>query len=359
MRALQNLVRQTKQVRPAGRWMWTVLLVFVMSGCTQPLIVTPVGSPVPTPTPTATARPAATVTATPTRPFLPTYTPTPGPTPRPMQDTTNILLLGSDRRGARGTGRTDVMIVVAVDSVNQRVGVVSLPRDLYVNIPGVGQQRINTADVYGELRRPGSGISLVKETIESNLGIPIDKYVRIDFEGFIQVIDALGGITVTVDCPLHETWRDPAAPGDAVRLDFEPGDHHMDGRTAMWYVRTRRQGNDLDRGRRQQRVLVGLKNRAEEANLLPQVPALFNALRGNVDTDLSLLDVVALARLGVELDPGDIHSRVFDFTMARPYRTSGGASVLLPNQPAILKAFDTIWDAPDVITSTDRSQKCP
>ncbi len=336
-----------------------VLLILTLASCTQPLIVTPVSSPPPAATATATVRPAETPTATPTRPFLPTFTPTVGPTPRPLQGTTNILVLGSDRRGTRGTGRTDVMIVIAVDHTNRRVGVVSLPRDLYVNIPGVGQERINTADVYGELRQPGSGILLVKQTIEQNLGIPIDKYVRIDFEGFIQVIDALGGITVTVDCPLHETWRDPAAPGGAVRLDFDAGDHHMDGRTAMWYVRTRRQGNDLDRGRRQQRVLMGLKNRAEETNLLPQVPALFNALRSNVDTDLSLLDVVSLARLGVELEASDIHSRVFDFTMARPYRTPGGASVLLPNQPAIRQAFDTIWDAPDVITSTDRSQRCP
>ena len=276
-----------------------------------------------------------------------------------MQQTTNLLILGSDRRGGKGTGRTDVMILVAVDYANRRVGVISIPRDLFVQIPGVGRERINTADVYGERQQPGSGINLVKRTIVDNLGLSVDKYVRVDFGGFEQIVDTLGGITVTMDCPLHERWADPAAPGGVVILDYEPGDHALDGQHALWYVRTRRRGNDLDRARRQQRVLLALKGRAEEVNLLPKVPDLFSALRDNVDTDLNLLDVLALARLGIELKREDIHSRVFDFQMAQPYTTPGGAAVLLPNKAAIRHAFDQIWEAPDVITSTDRQQSCP
>lgn len=351
--------------RPTSSVLLTLLLaaVVALTSCVQPAPA-PLASTATPPadgstTPLPPAAPTATVLPTATRPFLPTFTPTPGATPRPLQQTTNLLILGSDRRGGKGTGRTDVMILVAVDFANKRVGVISIPRDLFVQIPGVGRERINTADVYGERQQPGNGISLVKRTIADNLGLPVDKFVRVDFGGFEQIVDTLGGITVTMDCPLHERWADPSAPGGVVILDYEPGDHALDGQHALWYVRTRRRGNDLDRARRQQRVLLALKGRAEEVNLLPKVPALFSALRDNVDTDLNLLDVLSLARLGVELKRTDIHSRVFDFQMAQPYTTPGGAAVLLPNKAAIRKAFDQIWDAPDVITSTDRQQSCP
>ena len=353
---------------PSGggrRWVFVCAVLLLLTGCVQPappltLTAPPAeatpGAPPDARTPEA---PGAASAPTATRPFLPTFTPTPGATPRPLQQTTNLLILGSDRRGGKGAGRTDVMMLVAIDFAHNRVGVISIPRDLYVQIPGVGRERINTADVYGERRKPGGGIDLVQRTIQDNLGLSVDKYVRVDFGGFEQIVDALGGITVTMDCPLHERWEDPGAPGGVVVLDYEPGDHALDGEHALWYVRTRRRGNDLDRARRQQRVLLALKGRAEEINLLPKVPDLFSALRDNVDTDLGLLDVLALARLGIELDRADIHSRVFDFQMAQPYTTPGGAAVLLPNKVAIQTAFDQIWDAPDVITSTDHQQRCP
>ena len=367
----QDVSQRRRLRRPPANRLWALFLaaLIMLPGCVQPapapldLTSTPsVQDAFDTPNapaPETTQTPIVTPGQTATPIFLPTFTPTPGATPRPLQQTTNLLILGSDRRGGKGTGRTDVMILVAVDYANKRVGVISIPRDLFVQIPGVGRERINTADVYGERQQPGKGINLVKRTIVDNLGLSVDNYVRVDFGGFEQIVDTLGGITVTMDCPLHERWADPAAPGGVVVLDYEPGDHALDGQHALWYVRTRRRGNDLDRARRQQRVLLALKGRAEEVNLLPKVPDLFSALRDNVDTDLNLLDVLALARLGIELKREDIHSRVFDFQMAQPYTTAGGAAVLLPNKAAIRKAFDQIWDAPDVITSTDRQQNCP
>ena len=128
------------------------------------------------PAPETTQTPIAAPGQTTTPIFLPTFTPTPGATPRPLQQTTNVLILGSDRRGGKGTGRTDVMILVAVDYANRRVGVISIPRDLFVQIPGVGRERINTADVYGERQQPGRGINLVKRTIVENLGLSVDNY---------------------------------------------------------------------------------------------------------------------------------------------------------------------------------------
>lgn len=364
-REAQGFARQTT----GRRWLLLWVALLLLTSCVQPappplaLTLTPAdatpGDQSGIPAPQATGTLTAPATPTVTRPFLPTFTPTPGATPRPLQQTTNLLILGSDRRGGKGAGRTDVMMLVAVDFAQKRVGVISIPRDLYVQIPGVGRERINTADVYGERQKPGGGIDLVKRTIQDNLGLPVDNFVRVDFGGFVQIVDTLGGITVTMDCPLHERWADPAAPDGVVTLDYEPGDHALDGEHALWYVRTRRRGNDLDRARRQQRVLLALKGRAEEVNLLPKVPDLFSALHDNIDTDLGLLDVLALARLGVELDRADIHSRVFDFHMAQPYTTPGGAAVLLPDKAAIQAAFDQIWEAPDVITSTDHQQRCP
>ncbi len=361
--------------RPAVRLLaLCCLFLTLLTSCVQPVVPTATpgaatratgqpqtavtGTP-PGATAVATPTQPGPATATPTRPLLPTFTPTPGATPRPLQQTTNLLILGSDRRGGKGTGRTDVILLAAIDFTQGRAGVISIPRDLWVQIPGVGRQRINTADVYGEQQRPGGGVALVKRTIQDNLGLPVDKYVRVDFGGFERIVDALGGITVTMDCPMHEVWDDPDAPGGVVELDYEPGDHFLDGQHALWYVRTRRRGNDLDRARRQQRVLLGLKQRAEETNLLAKTPELFDALRDAVDTDLTLLDVLALARLGVGLRREEIHSRVFDFEMAQPYTTPGGAAVLLPNKRAIQEAFDHIWDAPDVIEATRYEQRCP
>lgn len=126
------------------------------------------------------------------------------PTLRPLQRTRNILLLGTDQRELGAVGRTDTIMVLAIDAPNHRAALISFPRDIYLAIPGVGYSRINTAFGFGEERQPGGGLPLLMSTIERNFGIPIDSYVRIDFSGFEDVIDALGGVDVTVDCPLDD-----------------------------------------------------------------------------------------------------------------------------------------------------------
>lgn len=289
-------------------------------------------------------------------------TPIPGASdvPRSLRDTENLLILGSDQRKPGQPWRTDVIMVVAIDREHERMGVISIPRDLWVKIPGVGWERINTADFYGSLRKdksgnPPNGVELLKETLRQNLGIPIHHYVRVDFEGFKGAVDALGGITVTVDCPL----RDPGWDTPGKRWRLEPGDYFMTGEEALRYVRSRYTGGDLDRARRQQRVLLAMRDRALEVNLWPRIPALYREFRDRVLTDLGPLDILDLARFGLRLRAEDIHGFVIGRPMVRDWITRNGAMVLVPDYRQIRQAIEGLFDLPPLSETNDLSQRCP
>jgi LCP family protein required for cell wall assembly len=309
----------------------------------------------PTPTSTATPKPSATPfpipppTWTPGGPgVLPTAfaisTPDPSlippqstaiPTPVPLlqqpADTVNILLLGSDT--ANGSGLTDSMIVVSVDPTLPSVSMLSIPRDLYVFIPGWKMSRINTAHSHGQrVGYPGGGPGLLKATLEYNLGIPVHYYAHVDFSGFTRMIDTLGGVDVVVDCELHDTFPDPDAEGGQSDIDLTPGVYHLDGKTALWYARSRWNTNDYDRARRQQRVLRGMWAQIRQLGLLAKLPELWEDLTRTVDTDLSLENLVWLASVAGRLDADQaIKSRFIDGTVVTSWLTPEGAQVLLPD----------------------------
>lgn len=311
------------------------------------------------------------------RPILPTVSATPqdpsaialaGPAPAASSDdvpialrtTHNLLVLGSDQRKAGQAWRTDVIMIVALDYAHNRMGVVSVPRDLYVKIPGVGFERINTADYYGSLRKdkdgkPRESVELLKETLRQNLGIPIHDYVRVDFTVFKSAVDALGGVTVTVDCPL----RDPHWDSPGQRYYLEPGQYFMNGEDALRYVRARYTGTDLDRARRQQRILLALRDRALEVNLWPRLPILYREFRDKVVTDLGPLEIIELARFGLRLRAEDIHGFVIGRGMVRDMITSGGAMVLAPDYRKIRQALDGLFDTPPLSQTNDRTGNCP
>jgi LCP family protein required for cell wall assembly len=325
-----------------------------------------------TPLPTAAALPQI------VRPLLPTVsadnlpTPLPGegepPTPVPgssdipssLRDTENILVLGSDQRSATGAWRTDVIMIVALDYKKERMGVISLPRDLWVQIPGVGNERINTADFYGSLRKdknskPRDGVELLKETLRQNMGIPIQHYVRVDFNVFKSAVDALGGITITVDCPLDDPHWD--TPGQ--RWQVKPGETFMQGEDALRFVRTRHVGTDLDRARRQQRALLAMRDRALQINIWPRIHTLYRVFRDNVITDLGPLQIIELAQFGMRLRPENIHGFVVGRPMVRDWVTGKGAMVLLPDFRQIRSAIEAIFNSPPLALTNDRSGRCP
>lgn len=214
----------------------------------------------------------------------------PTSTPEPEAAVT-VLLLGVDRRpGQSGPARADSVIVARIDPRAGRVALVSFPRDLQVEIPGVGWDRINATTVYGDMYPElGGSLDLSRRTVETLLGIPIDHAVSVDFGGFISAVDALGGITVDVEREVYDSFTEN---------HFAAGPQHMDGRTALWYSRIRFLDNDFERMRRQQSVLLGLLGRIRDQNALQQlhsIAAVTGALRGYIQTDLPEDRMVRLA----------------------------------------------------------------
>lgn len=277
------------------------------------------------------------------------------PSLRTLQRTRNILLLGTDQRDLDYVGRTDTIMVLAIDEPNNRAALVSLPRDMYLPIPGVGYSRINTAYAYGEERKPGGGLPLLMSTIERNFGIPIERYVRIDFSGFEGVVDALGGVDVVVDCPLYDEliYR----YFDVYTL--EPGSYRMNGEQALYYARSRKTTNDFDRARRQQRVLLAIRDRILGANMVPRIPALWLAMRDIVDTNLGAADIANLAKLGATMEGKDLYGMVIRYPLVDDWVTPQGGMVQLPDLPAINQALDNIWERSPIQETNNEERLCP
>jgi polyisoprenyl-teichoic acid--peptidoglycan teichoic acid transferase len=242
----------------------------------------------------------------------------------------NILLLGTDQRGSEINWRTDTIILVTINQTEKTVGMLTIPRDLYVNIPRIGKQRINTADFYGEYYHyPGGGPNLIKTTVEQNLGVRVHYYVRGGFDAFRKATDILGGIEVDVDCPLYEAvFYDDYG---RTTLNFQPGLQTMDGVTALRYARSRYTSNDYDRGRRQRKVILAMWDKATSLNLLPKWPQLYQEMSDSIQTDLGPTEMAALAYIGTQLKMDKIKSRAIDSRATIPYTTLEGAQVLLPN----------------------------
>ena len=276
-----------------------------------------------------------------------------------LTNTQNILILGSDKRTDEAMWRTDVIMLAAIDRVSGRAAVISLPRDLYVDIPNYGPGRINTADFIGstEGKSPQAGVQTLRDIIERDLSIEIDNYVRIDFDGFKQVIDSLGGVDVEVDCPLEDPYLLEAIGVERI----EPGQHHMDGDFALAYVRTRRQGGDFDRARRQQRLLMAVRNRALSTNLITRLPQLLPATLRTVETDMNPLEMASLGRWMVSLDLAKLKGFVIDANMTSFETLPSGEQVLKPDWASIHQAIANLFSAETkpLLESSDRSWYCP
>jgi len=255
-------------------------------------------------------------------------------------ETINFLLIGSDKRPG-SSYRTDTLVVAIIWPKDGQVSLISIPRDLWIYIPTVGMQRINTAYQSGELEGyPGGGPGLLQETISYNLGIRIDHSAMVDFDGFRRIVDTLGGVDVPVACP-YTDWRlidpsyDPENENNWWLYTVGPGQVHMDGDLALWYARSRSKSNDFDRGRRQQEVLRTIFQKALQTNTFSKIPQLYNDFSSTVITDLDLGDLLSLAPYAVNFTNANIRG----FYIRPPYVTSwttpGGAAVLLPNQETL------------------------
>jgi LCP family protein required for cell wall assembly len=230
---------------------------------------------------------------------------------------TNILLLGIDYTESWNfLGRSDTIILASVNPLAPEVRMLSIPRDLWVFIPGIGENRINTAHYFAEGEQPGNGPRKAIETVQSNFGVGIDHYVRVRFEGFKDVVDAMGGVDIMLEEPL---------------AGYPPGSHHLTGNKALAFARSRIGADDFYRMEQGQIIIKA----ALRQMLLPahwwQIPGVTIALLRSLDTDIP---VWLWPRLGVALlraGSDGIDNRTIQREMVTPYTTDQGASVLLPN----------------------------
>jgi LCP family protein required for cell wall assembly len=243
---------------------------------------------------------------------------------------THLLLLGLDRRpGETGPSRTDTMILANVDPARPYVGMLSIPRDLWVSIPGRGENRINTAHFFAEAAQAGAGPQAALQTVSANFGVPVDRYLRIDFEGFVRIIDSVGGVELDVPAPLID-YEYPTYDYGTTVVEFQAGPQHMDGERALAYARIRHGSSDFKRAERQGLVIQAFFNRLLEPSAWPYFPALAAAIQSSVDTNLDPLTLLRLAPTFLRIGPGGIDRRVIQGDMVQPFTTSGGAAVQLP-----------------------------
>jgi LCP family protein required for cell wall assembly len=277
------------------------------------------------------------------------------------QERVNILLLGTDRRpDEKGPTRTDTMLVVTLDPASKSAGMLSLPRDLWVRIPLAGgrwiEGKINTAHFYGDLYKyPGGGPALAKKTVENLLGIKINYVAKIDFSGFAQIVDTLGGINVDVERPLKDDAY-PTSDYGVKRIFIPAGLQHFDGETALQYVRSRHQDSDFGRMHRQQQVLLAMREKALQLNIVPKLPKLISEFRDSLYTDLSPGEMVALAKLGKEVEAQNIVSRSIDECCVTTFYTTQGEEALLPNRAALQKAVQEVFSPPSTTSNLIEEQ---
>jgi LCP family protein required for cell wall assembly len=262
----------------------------------------------------------------------------------------NLLLMGIDQRQNRdGYWRTDTMIILTLDPQARTLGMISVPRDLWVPIWAYDiEDRINTAHYYGDSRDyPGGGPALARDTVSYNLGIPIHHYVRVNFTAFERLIDEIGGIDVYVE----KNIADPAYPDENYGFDpfyLSAGQHHLDGETALKYARTRHGSNDFERARRQQKVILAVRDQVVQLDQLPGLiangPQILNTLGDSVRTDLTFDQAVELAQIASEIPLESIQGAVIDHSYTMPYTTNTGAQVLIPLREKIAKLYESFFE---------------
>jgi len=268
----------------------------------------------------------------------------PARTPR-LHNTRNFLLIGLDRRAdGSGAALADSLVVVVLDERSEHIGIVSVPRDLLVDIPDSPSDRINT--VYQLARRSKRDpLELMSRVVEDTLKLPLEHALALDLGVFERAVDAVGGVDVDVPCPLRDNFVDLRVDGGRRLLDVDAGRQHMDGTTAAMYARSRHGRSDFSRTRRQQAVLLGVQQALSGFGAL-KLPELWSAFERSIETDLRRIELLALAKRAAAVEPTHLHGLVIGHEHVQGHRTADGKSVLLPNFDAIDAALARLFSAP-------------
>lgn len=240
---------------------------------------------------------------------------------------TDILVMGLDSREGEGwLARADSVILVGINPAQLRVSLLSIPRDLSLDTPGYGMQRINVVNVLGEMEQAGRGSTLLAAAVEQNFGVSVERTARLDFNGFVELIDAVGGVTIDVERAIVDDFY-PTGDGGVMSIRFESGVQHMDGARALIYARTRQSDDDYRRAERQQQVVSALLGKLSNPAYWP---AAFSVLNRSVDTNLTVWDMLRLAP-PVILNRGRFEQLVID----RDKITATAAGVAIPDYAQI------------------------
>ncbi len=267
----------------------------------------------------------------------------------------NILVLGIDQReGMTGPARTDTMLLFTLDRQAHTAGMLSINRDLWVKIPGEQREgKINTAHFLGELERvPGGGPALAMETVQATFDIPVQYYIRLNFSAFEQLIDLIGGIDLNVE----QTIDDPDYPDAGFGYDpfhIDAGWHHLDGRTALKYARTRATaGSDLDRVKRQQQVILAVRDKLVKEKRLPQLltqlGSLLSIYSGSIQTNLTPGQLRELIEFAAGIDRSQIYAVTFDAQSIEEYFTPDGQDAIVLKPGAVQRIREELYNSPIV-----------
>ncbi len=237
----------------------------------------------------------------------------------------NVLMLGIDERPNEGLDfRSDTMILAGFNPAQREVALLSIPRDLYVTVPDYGENRINTAHFFG-------GPPLAMETVRRQFNIPLHYYVRMNFNGFVSIVDAMGGITVDVAEPLHDE-NYPTPDYGITTIDIPAGVQQMDGATALIYARSRYSTSDFDRSRRQQQIIAAIRDKLAQPRVWLRAPAIFGAALTAIATDIPQEEWPALALILIR---SSVERAAIGPEAVEEIITAEGAQVLEPNWEAI------------------------
>ena len=255
------------------------------------------------------------------------------------EDRINFLLLGIGGEGHDGANLTDTLMIISFQPSTLKTALISIPRDLYVNIPNYGQRKINNAHALGEMEEEGKGVDLLKQVILENFNIPIHYVLRADFDGFVTLIDEVGGLNVFVD----NSFTDYSYPTNDYKIQtvsFKKGWQIMDGDTALKYVRSRHgtsgEASDFARNKRQQKIIQALKEKLISFNTLKNpknISKIISTVEDHSYTDMEIWEMARVYKIAKDVNPENFINLVLDSSSGGylyDSKTSDGQAVLLP-----------------------------
>ncbi len=291
--------------------------------------------------------------------------PAPVAQPPDLDGISFVLLLGTDNRSAKVTGRTDTMMIAAFRHRDGKVAAFSVPRDLWVPLPDVGtlheqgrsHARISSILRVGEVRLGrGQGMPLLRQVLHEQLGVRVDRHATIDFAGFIGLVDEFGGVDVDVECPIMDCFWINGTDHPCEMLTVDAGRVHMDGATALEFVRSRHGTGDHDRTRRQQAVMLAFARKVQ-ARGLRGLRELWRRAEPFVTTDLETEDAAYYASFALENQLSDIGGFAIRHPMTQRHVTNDGKHVLLLDRAAFDAALSEMFER--TLPANRERKRCP